>query len=255
MKTFFENFNSGQTLSIFRRMEHSWPTHFHSNMEMFIVKKGSYEITRNGESFTLTENQIAFFDHYDLHSYRNNGAIGDDCVLIIPLSLSGNFDATRKGNATETVITDEYLVDRILSVIDDLIPHKNDTYSSFAAINYILSLIRRKFTFTRNETELLSETEYIRKMMVYINDHFKENISSTTLANHIGYSREYTSRLFNRYIKDSIPSYVNRVRADYVASQKAESNRNLTAVILDAGFKHPSSYYRFLQKQSGNKKE
>ena len=60
MKTFFENFNSGQTLSIFRRMEHSWPTHFHSNMEMFIVKKGSYEITRNGESFTLTENQIAF---------------------------------------------------------------------------------------------------------------------------------------------------------------------------------------------------
>ena len=175
--------------------------------------------------------------------------------MIIPLSLSGNFDATRKGNATETVITDEYLVDRILSVIDDLIPRKNDTYSSFAAINYILSLIRRKFTFTRNETELLSETEYIRKMLVYINDHFKENISSTTLANHIGYSREYTSRLFNRYIKDSIPSYVNRVRADYVASQKTESNRNLTAVILDAGFKHPSSYYRFLQKQSENKKE
>lgn len=253
METFFENINDEQNLSVFRRMEHSWPTHFHANIEIFIVKRGSYEVMCNGKSFTLTENQIAFFDHYDLHSYHNNGSIGDDCVLIIPLSLSGNFDATRKGNATETVIKDEYLADKILSVIDDLIQHKNDKYTSFAAINYILALIRQRFTFTRNETEILSETEYIRKMLLYINDHFKENITSTTLANYIGYSRGYTSRLFNKYIKESIPSYINKVRADYIASQKDESNHKLTAVILDAGFNHPSSYYRFLQKQSQNK--
>ncbi len=247
MQTFFEN---KQKLSIFRRVEHSWPTHFHTNIEIFIVKKGSYEVSRNGEYFTLTENQIAFFDHYDLHSYHNKGAIGDDCVLIIPLDFSDGFDSCRKGNATETVITDPVLVDKILAVIDDLIQYKNDKYYAHAYIDYILALIRQKLTFTRNETEFLSETEYIRKILIYINEHFRENISSTTLANHIGYSREYTSRLFNKYIKESIPSYINKIRADYINSQKAEAgSRNLTAVILDAGFNHPSSYYRFLRKK------
>lgn len=57
MDTFFEN---TPKLSMYRRVEHSWPTHFHINIEIFIVKKGSYEVSRNGEYFTLTENQIAF---------------------------------------------------------------------------------------------------------------------------------------------------------------------------------------------------
>lgn len=247
METFFEN---KQNLSIFRRVEHSWPTHFHTNIELFIVKKGSYEVSRNGEYFTLTENQIAFFDHYDLHSYQNKGAIGDDCVVIIPSNYSAEFDANRKGNAAETVITDSVLVDKILAVIDDLIPYKHDKYYSLAYINYILALIGQKLTFTRNNAEFISETEYIRKILIYINEHFRENISSTTLADYIGYSREYTSRLFNKYIKESIPSYINKIRADYINSQKAEAgSRNLTALILDAGFNHPSSYYRFLRKK------
>ena len=48
---------------------------------------------------------------------------------------------------------------------------------------------------------------------------------------------------------ESIPSYINKIRADYINSQKVESSRNLTSVILDAGFNHPSSYYRFLRKK------
>ena len=252
MDTFFEN---TPKLSMYRRVEHSWPTHFHTNIEIFIVKKGSYEVSRNGEYFTLTENQIAFFDHYDLHSYHNKGAIGDDCVVIIPSDFSAEFDANRKGTASETLITDPVLVDKVLAVIDDLIPYKHDKYYALACINYILALIGQKLTFTRNNAEFISETEYIRKILIYINEHFKENISSTTIADHIGYSREYTSRLFNKFIKESIPSYINRIRADYINSQKAESNRNLTSVILDAGFNHPSSYYRFLRKTRKNDDE
>lgn len=250
MEAFFENNEEKQNLSVFRCVEHSWPTHFHANIELFIVKRGSYDIMRNGELFTMTENQIAFFDHYDLHSYKNNGKIGDDCVIIIPMPYSEPFDATRKGNATETVITNAALTDKILAIADDINKNKGDKYLASASIGYILALLRQHFTFTRIGAKLSDETEYIRKLLVYINEHFKEDISSTTLARHIGYSREYTSKLFNKYMKESIPHYVNKIRANYVSAKKDGSAESLTALILDAGFNHPSTYYRFLQKQT-----
>ena len=76
-----------------------------------------------------------------------------------------------------------------------------------------------------------------------------DDITAVSLAAQIGYSREYVSRLFNKYMKESIPSYINKTRAQYVEEQKRISDKRLTELILAAGFKYTSSYYRFINNQ------
>lgn len=87
-------------------------------------------------------------------------------------------------------------------------------------------------------------------MLIYISEHFREDITANSLASQIGYSREYVSRMFNKYMKESIPSYINKTRIRYIEEQKKISDKSLTQIVMDAGFNHTSSYYRFINKEN-----
>ena len=255
MDAFFENIDKDLRVSVFRNVEHTWPTHFHANLEIFIVRHGKYEVTRNSESFEMHDGSIAIFDNYDLHSYVNKDGTSDDCVIMIPADVSKAFDAARNGKRIKTtVIRDQKLTDTILDAIDEmnLIPVGNgvadDKYYVDSVVNYVLCLLYKRLEYAEPVVNSQTESDYIRRMLIYISEHFRGDITATSLASQMGYSREYVSRLFNKYMKESIPSYINKTRAQYVEEQKEISDKSLTEIILDAGFKHTSSYYRFINK-------
>lgn len=255
MDAFFENIDKDLQVSVFRNVEHTWPTHFHANLEIFIVRHGKYEVTRNSESFEMHDGSIAIFDNYDLHSYVNKDGTSDDCVIMIPADVSKAFDAARNGKRIKTtVIRDQKLTDTILDAIDEmnLIPVGNgvadDKYYVDSVVNYVLCLLYKRLEYAEPVVNSQTESDYIRRMLIYISEHFRGDITATSLASQMGYSREYVSRLFNKYMKESIPSYINKTRAQYVKEQKEISDKSLTEIILDAGFKHTSSYYRFINK-------
>lgn len=259
MDAFFENIDKDLQVSVFRNVEHTWPTHFHANLEIFIVRHGKYEVTRNSESFEMHDGSIAIFDNYDLHSYVNKDGTSDDCVIMIPADVSKAFDAARNGKRIKTtVIRDQKLTDTILDAIDEmnLIPVGNgvadDKYYVDSVVNYVLCLLYKRLEYTEPVVNSQTESDYIRRMLIYISEHFRGDITATSLASQMGYSREYVSRLFNKYMKESIPSYINKTRAQYVEEQKETSDMSLTEIILDAGFKHTSSYYRFINSQKEN---
>lgn len=259
MDAFFENIDKDLQVSVFRNVEHTWPTHFHANLEIFIVRHGKYEVTRNSESFEMHDGSIAIFDNYDLHSYANKDGTSDDCVIMIPADVSKAFDAARNGKRIKTtVIRNQKLTDTILDAIDEmnLIPVGNgvadDKYYVDSVVNYVLCLLYKRLEYAEPVVNSQTESDYIRRMLIYISEHFRGDITATSLASQMGYSREYVSRLFNKYMKESIPSYINKTRAQYVKEQKEISDKSLTEIILDAGFKHTSSYYRFINNQKEN---
>lgn len=259
MDAFFENIDKDLQVSVFRNVEHTWPTHFHANLEIFIVRHGKYEVTRNSESFEMHDGSIAIFDNYDLHSYVNKDGTSDDCVIMIPADVSKAFDAARNGKRIKTtVIRDQKLTDTILDAIDEmnLIPVGNgvadDKYYVDSVVNYVLCLLYKRLEYAEPVVNSQTESDYIRRMLIYISEHFRGDITATSLASQMGYSREYVSRLFNKYMKESIPSYINKTRVQYVEEQKEISDKSITEIILDAGFKHTSSYYRFINNQKEN---
>lgn len=255
MDAFFENYDTKLKVSIFRNVEHSWPTHFHSNLELFIVRQGKYEVTKNGKNFIVGNDSIFLFDHYDLHSYSKLDNTSDDCVVMIPNEVSKAFDTAKNGKTIKTtLIHDKKLVDVILNAIDEmnLIPVgsgvADDKYYVESVVNYILCLLYKRLEYDEPVENSQNESDYIRRMLIYISEHFRDDITATSLASQMGYSREYVSRLFNKYMKESVPSYINKTRAHYVEAQKKDSDKSLTEIIMDAGFKHTSSYYRFINK-------
>ncbi len=219
--------------------------HFHINIEIFIVKKGKYDVVCNGKTYALESGSVAFFDSYDMHSYIKSYASDvDDCVLIIPPRFIQTY-ATWKRNRVVScpVINDSKLANTIIEIIDNLLPISTTDYTKQATANLILSFIHEKLTYEHKQAK--DNCALIREILTYIYDNFKSDISLSKLSKNFGYTKEHLSRTFHEYIKMSIPTYINGLRVEYVLSQKRKDNtKNITHLIFEAGFKSIQSFYR-----------
>lgn len=228
MKVLFENIDQYRIQNIISRNdERSWPLHFHSHIEIFVVRKGNYLININGKNYNVGDGSLIIFDHYDLHSLEELSKRIDDCIIRIPNGSSSKFDKARmKLRIENPIICDRGLVDNVLNVVDSMNLDLDDPFIISTSIEYILMLIYRRLQFTEVVKGAESEAEYARRIMLYISDHYREKITTATIAKDMGYSREHISRIFHSYFKDNIQTYVNNKRIEYIEERHRETGKN-----------------------------
>lgn len=85
------------------------------------------------------------------------------------------------------------------------------------------------------------------KILQYVDGIFKEKLSLERIARNLGYSREYISRVFHRYMKRGLNDYINERRLDYIS--RADKTRKISELALEAGFSSMQTYYRALNRK------
>lgn len=245
MKAYHEQLREEDSnLIIQRSTNHTFNPHFHINVELLIIKHGRTKITFNGNDIELTDGMIAFFDSYDIHGYETDLSVkADDCLLVIPLKFLDNFSSLKKsGKVINPVIHDPDLCQKLISIIDNFLINQSESTVISSAVNLILSLIYTKLQ-TAETTENADE-ELIVKILDYVNKNFRTNVSLSKVSAELGYCTAHLSRTFHKYLKMTLPEYVNNLRLDYVEKHKNDKGVFITKLIFDAGFKSIQSYYR-----------
>ena len=88
-------------------------------------------------------------------------------------------------------------------------------------------------------------TEILKKIFLYIDEHIYEKISLLELAEVAGYSPFYFSKLFKRLTSMTFSEYRTLIRVQKVIKALNEDKEsNLTAVALACGFNSTSAFYR-----------
>ncbi len=243
MRAFYEKIQEESiTIKKYRNTLHVFPPHFHNNVEIFIVKRGRYKVSRNNNEYEVIDNTICVFDSYDIHGYTSRLEDDfDDCVIIVPTKFILPSVKTGKIIANP-LITDSVLCDKILSLADEYINEHNSIEVKTAVINLILTLINEKLQFVENQAK--NDDITMRKILNYIYDNFAKDVSLVQIAKELGYTAEHLSRVFHKYIQMSIPSYINRLRVEYVEKLKTKPNSKLSNCIYEAGFNSIQTYYR-----------
>ncbi len=147
MKSFFEKFRDDSSqISIRRNENHVYPLHFHSNLEVFIIKKGSYAVTCNNKTYSVLENSLFIFDSYDIHSYDKQFLDNsDDVVVIIPYPYLNNFLNVKNGKRiVNQLIESQTLVEKLYPIISELesstSPYKTQALVDFFCLRYLKPL-------------------------------------------------------------------------------------------------------------------
>ena len=252
MKSYYEQHVENVVKTVVQKSgDKTFPLHFHQNIEVFVLKSGEYEITVNDRTFKMTDGDVAIFDSYDVHSYKELKA-GENCVVLIPFEEFHSLLEKRKGKSVKhPIISDQKLCDELLLLAKNFIQDRPLDVST-SATTLFLSLLYDKIEWTENKSG--AEFMAIRSILSYIHENFKSNITRKKIAHSLGYNESYVSKVFNHYIKTGMPKYINRLRYDFIEKQKNSTDKSITDLIFLAGFGSTKTYYRYKKSLAKSEK-
>ena len=166
-------------------------------------------------------------------------------MLLIPADYLVEYNALKNGQALKSCITNnESLVNEIYTLATFINAHKEDDLIKKYYTNAILSLLLKELGTTEDLKK--QDVTTIKNVLLYIEEHFKENITLESISKHFGYTSCHLSRIFHSYFTMSISRYINTMRIKYIEGKK-DTTKNLLHLIYESGFQSPQTYYRNLK--------
>lgn len=95
------------------------------------------------------------------------------------------------------------------------------------------------------------DSRRINKVEDYINDHFKEEIRLTTLANLAGMTPTAFSRFFKIRTGRTLSDYIIDVRLGFAARQLVDTTTSVIEICYQSGFNNVSNFNRIFKKRKG----
>ena len=242
--------------------------HWHSEFEINFILSGSAAFTCDGESFTAHEGDIFIFLPGQIHSIdpiENEKSFYDTLLfkaetlgpaeergylqIMNPL-LDGlfkvkspisredpNYEALR--NAIEAVFVS---AKANTAPMDFLL--KSDLLRFFYLLyanNYIYS----------QQIPLSRYSDIIRPALLYIKEHYAEEISVDELASLIPLSKSYFMSCFKKATGVSAITYTTLVRIQQVSQMLLKTDKSVTQIASECGFHNLANFNRQFKKNTG----
>ena len=81
-------------------------------------------------------------------------------------------------------------------------------------------------------------------VLLYVKEHFKENINRASLAKALGYHPVYLSQCVNSIPNMNLRKLINSTRVEYAKGLLSKSDMKIIDIALECGFGGERSFYR-----------
>ena len=232
-----------------RRVKKSnFEVHFHSQIELYIVLGGAIEVIVNNHKKVLKRGDISVALSYDTHGYRDidNSEV---YFLSIPTSLCGDFLTLSATKRLPSPFIDDPETYKLLADTAECIFSTENDMIKKGYIYVILGAILEKMT-AESRTEP-AENKFSAEMLIYVSEHFKEELSLLELASHFGYNPSYLSRSFSQTFGISFGRYLTMLRLREFVLIFGRGEQSVTECALECGFGSMRSFYRAFHDEFG----
>lgn len=233
-----------------KQKEYKGVDHFHRAFEIAYIVSGKAQYAIEDETFTAEENDIVFAHCYYRHSsddYHQNIKY----VIAVPEKLTHDIFVYFNKHTLPPLLSDKEYNKTLLPFFEKLIVD-GENMSNMLAKGYA-NLIFGELSDHYKTTQVLpihKSVSVITDILEYIDEHYTENITLESLANHFCYNKAYFSRLFNQHIGVSINSYINSVRYDAFEKMKDKNpKKDITELAISCGFTSMPTFYRIHKTQ------
>ncbi|MGN0486231.1 MAG: helix-turn-helix domain-containing protein [Acutalibacteraceae bacterium] len=243
------------------------PVHQHDFYEVYFFISGNVEYSVEGRSFHLKSGDILLINPLELHQPR----IGPDqspyerIVLWInrhylsrlctnDTSLSRCFDSSSPDHTNLLRLTGAQQ-NFVHSKLDELLREKSENlYGSELAAAAILTrfLVElNRMTLSRKRTvDSRPPSPLVTAAVSYINEHYSEKISLSSIAEEFFVSKYYLSHVFNDIVGTSINRYITLKRL-INAKQMLSGGVKPTTAAANSGFGDYAGFYRAFTGEYG----
>ena len=220
---------------------------FHSQIELYFVNEGKIDACINSQRRLLNKDQMAVALSYDAHLFRSVGN-STSSILVIPPDICREFSlAVQNKHVKNPFICDEATVKQIKKYVNAIKTNNGNNIKLHGYLYVILGIVLENIFLEPSNCSV--DTELSTKILLYLNNNFRHEISLKSLSETFGYSQSYLSRYFKNCFGVGINQYVNILRLRNVLLLLQEGNHTHTYCALESGFTSVRTFYRVFNQE------
>lgn len=250
--------------------------HWHEEAEILTVASGQVRFCVEKEEVLLKEGDSVFINQNTLHSIRSLSNTPSKVIsTVFHTSFLIGFGSTSIAAKYITPITESLGIQYLL------FPQKGDKQTSIAAHLHELNDIYKKKEYTyellcksilcnmwsrlilESAEELKSyikpkritnDEARIKQAIIYLEEHFCEQITLDDIANYVHISKSECCRCFKRFLNMSPFDFLNKYRIFYATKllqRKENSDSNIADLAITVGFSNISYFNKVFKKHVG----
>ena len=249
---------TGNVYNAFLYRKTDYTAHFHKAFEFIMPMKGRTYATVNRIEYILQEGECLLVPSYAMHSIRVED--GNDCVVVV-FSERYAESATKQFRSNEPQgycmrlpqECREYVVATLAKQT------KGETRDGAWALEKpplyrlkaCLYMIFDEFISQNSMKRKNADGELVARLIECVENEFATDITLTALAQRMGYSYDYLSRVFNQTFHVNFKTIVNQYRCEQAIHLLQTTQSTLTEIASDSGFQSIRSFNRVFRELIG----
>ena len=239
-----ENFNGEYDFR--SRFHDGWQinANLHEYSELLYCQKGAGIVTVNGQNIPLEEGQLAWIPPNYVHKYDFPNAqvvcavFSNDLIPLFFKVLAGRYFCVSAVDMEE------------LSYLPPLFPAlKKEEYLLISGyLNLICAKVIKQSSF---ENRKHSDGILYQKVISYIADHYREDISLKQIAKQFGYNEKYLSHTLHELTGIQFRQLLSFYRIGHAKKLLTGSTQDITSIAMDSGFSAINSFHRTFKEMTG----
>jgi xylan 1,4-beta-xylosidase len=234
--------------------------HWHNSIELLYVLVGEVKVTVNNETHNLIEEDLLLINSNDIHELT-----AEDCVLFAAQIESSLFDSRLvnindlRFDCNSSVYRDKRQFLNIKRIIAQFVKAnanegKGDSTEVIGmALSY--SLLYELLTNFKaddspvNMDQTRKKLDRLARILNYINEHYREDISLAELAEQEHLSIPYLSKFLTKNLNMNFMSYLNKLRMETAIKELLSSDESVETVAYNSGFPNPRAFVQLFKKE------
>ena len=195
----------------FVTMDHNSPFHWHREMEILYILNGHATVHMEGEEYELNPLDAVVMDYARIH----------EVIYALPQTMGICIHVSRQ-------LLRRYLPEAepfaIRCAGQRLRPRQQEYYNEICG--------------------------YLKELTVlYVNHHYREEMTLQEAADELGLNREYFCRFFKQSTGSSFMRYVNQVRLNYIYQDLLHTDDPVQEIMERHGFFNQKLFYRMFKER------
>lgn len=222
---------------------------FHSQIEICIIHEGEMEAFVDGKQKTLKKGEVSVALSFSPHAYKTP-VHSRSSIIFIPTYLCEEFiELTENKRLVSPFISNPEAYKKINEYFSLLSDKSTNDIKRHGIMYVILGTVLENVTLEDNSSPI--NTELISKILFYINENYKNNISPAQIAEHFGYSQSHISRYFKACCGVNLIKYIALIRLRRAVMLIHEGEHDITHCMLESGFASSTTFYRTFKNEFG----
>ena len=238
--------------------------HMHKELELILVLRGSGQVSIENMEFAVKQGDVLLFDSGQIHELDG----GEEGLLLLAIQISRNFckrycPQLRNTRFSENLLNscfpegelESLRIAMMQAFAAYLQKGMSSAFGCMAQLNMVFEKLLRFVPYQildqTQQVNRMKAQERVRRILLYIQEHYRESIRLADIAKMEDLSESHVSRFFREHLNITLQDYLTRLRVEAAMQMLKNTELSPTSIAYECGFSDPKYMNQGFEKLLG----